>query len=202
MKFTFQKNEESKNNNINKNDNNEKNILDELNNNNDNLNNLNSTNEINNNKSNTNFNLLSSEDFHNLSNNNNNDIIADVQANGYINNILEEFQIKINDENNKIKYDFFNTDSSILSINSKKMNIDNINKVENKNEDSQKFVKNYIYLNSNQNEMIEQNMNMMDEFGNYLKKFIRPLKNQDNHIEFEMEEINNDNNEQNENDEE
>ena len=111
---------------------------------------------------------------------------------GYINNIIQDFSL-IHDNLSHEKITINNSDNNLF-FKSKNNKIQN-EKHEQNNEKSQK---NEVFLRTMATELIEYKDNEI--FYNYLKKYIHPLENIENEIEFNISESQNDKkNKENEN---
>ena len=113
-------------------------------------------------------------------------------SHGYINNIIQDFSL-IHDNLSHEKITINNSDNNLF-FKSKNNKIQN-EKHEQNNEKSQK---NEVFLRTMATELIEYKDNEI--FYNYLKKYIHPLENIENEIEFNISESQNDKkNKENEN---
>ena len=150
------------------------------------------------------------ENVENVENNNNNEVNENINSenydfeendigfrehtHGYINNLIEDFAI-INNNLGKEKINL-NPENKIQikSINN------NIPKTNIKDKDDEKIQKNEVYIRSSITELVEYKDNEI--FGNYLKKYMTPMKNFESEIEFNINEGQNDKNDDDNNDNE
>ena len=102
---------------------------------------------------------------------------------GYINNVIQDFAL-INDNLEPEKIILNNNEKSII-IKSRNNNI----KKENKEQNDEKSQKNEVYVRTSVTELIEYKDNEI--FYNYLKKYMHPMENIENEIEFNINESQN-----------